>query len=998
MSALGSPHRKPGLSVSLREACVSTGLVLVSFAILFLAEGLAVSALFRDQLVASWEILVALRCATPVGLAASIPLAVALVVLARLSGSRAGQAAVAALGGASAGAAVLTLSSRALAEPTYRFAFAGALAVGAAVVLRFAVPRARAASPRVTAVAGVGLAGVLAILNATVLVRLYAPLHLALLCLTFVCFAGLSRALALSSRAKLIGGLGLCFALACALFAKTSAVRLAQFDNVRLVLLEHAPALGVAVRIAARIAPPPPLDDDHQEPTFVAPARALDWENRDIILLSVDALRADHVTGYGYARDTTPNIDALAREGTVFEHAYCPTPHTSYSVTSMMTGKYMRPLLKLGVGEDSETFAGILRTYGYKTAAFYPPAVFFIDEQRFTSFRDRGLDFEYRKVEFAEPELRKQQVRGYLAKAPPDVPLFLWVHIFEPHEPYVFHAEHPYGPPERPTDTDRYDSEIATADALIGSIVEMVRAKRKDPIFVITADHGEELGDHGGHHHGTTVFEEQIRVPLVFAGRGVRQGHVTQPVQTIDIVPTVLSALGIPVPPRVRGRDLGPALSGKPQDGARGFAFAETDDFAMVAENELRLVCERRVSLCTLYDVTHDPAEKADLSRARPDDVLRGKRLMHATELSHGRFEGGRTDLPDALRRGLLGDPEVALDVAALLDDVRPDIRVLAAEVSFHLHAKEAIPSLERALSRSEEEPVRRWAALALVRAGAPPTKDALALLHDKDARMRGLCAFALAEQGDARGEGDLVTLFTASRADFEAEKEILMALAKIRANTAVPALSLALADVRLRPFVARALGAIGSREARAPLLAALAVERYPAAREAEARALVVLDGGAPLYASLERFAGVPEPMITALEIAGAAHLLGPPRGALFRDTGTTELVGDVTTAPATELRLLVLGPDDSAPNARVDGRDAELTRRGGGVWTAELSAVVGRGAHRLEIRLAASDAGAATLRGAWLVPLVEDVPMPPPEAWDAGGAGHAGPQNDPDP
>ena len=160
--------------------------------------------------------------------------------------------------------------------------------------------------------------------------------------------------------------------------------------------------------------------------------------------MTIDALRADHVSSYGYARRTTPNIDRLAARGARFEHAYCPTPHTSYSVTSMMTGKYMRPLLAMGSGEDSETWAGYLRRYGFRTAAFYPPAVFFIDEHRFRRMKADGLGFEYRKEEFAPPELRRAQIAEYVASAPRDKPLFLWVHLFEPHEPYVNHAEHPF--------------------------------------------------------------------------------------------------------------------------------------------------------------------------------------------------------------------------------------------------------------------------------------------------------------------------------------------------------------------------------------------------------------------------------------------------------------------------------------------------------------------------------------------------------------------------
>src|SRR5439155_6197122 len=183
----------------------------------------------------------------------------------------------------------------------------------------------------------------------------------------------------------------------------------------------------------------------------------VDWRDHDILLVTVDALRADHVGAYGYDRPTTPNLDRLARQGAMFLRAYCPTPHTSYSMTSMMTGKTLRPLLSQGLGLDSDTFAGILRTYGYRTAAFYPPAVFFIDEELFVPFRDRKLDFEYARVEFADPHERARAVRGYLETQPQDHRVFLWVHLFEPHEPYVLHPEHAFG--ER--DIDRYDSEVA---------------------------------------------------------------------------------------------------------------------------------------------------------------------------------------------------------------------------------------------------------------------------------------------------------------------------------------------------------------------------------------------------------------------------------------------------------------------------------------------------------------------------------------------------------
>src|ERR1019366_480805 len=154
--------------------------------------------------------------------------------------------------------------------------------------------------------------------------------------------------------------------------------------------------------------------------------------------------------------------------------AYCPTPHTSYSLTSMMTGKYLRPLLALGLGEDSETWAQDLRRYGWRTGAFYPPAVFFIDEDRFSRFEDEHFGFEYAKVDFANPALRERQVTEYVDAAPGDRPLFLWVHFFEPHEPYVVHPDHVFaGGPS--ADVDAYDSEIAEADDGIGRILRPLR-------------------------------------------------------------------------------------------------------------------------------------------------------------------------------------------------------------------------------------------------------------------------------------------------------------------------------------------------------------------------------------------------------------------------------------------------------------------------------------------------------------------------------------------
>jgi arylsulfatase A-like enzyme len=705
--------------------------------------------------------------------------------------------------------------------------------------------------------------------------------------------------------------------VACAAWAPHAARALDRASNLRIALAEHAPLLGRAVILVTRLAPP--AEDGgggsgaaSSSAAAIEVARALDWTGHDLVLLSVDALRADHVSAYGYPRSTTPNLDALAREGTLFDSAYCPTPHTSYSISSMMTGKYLRPLFDLGLGQDSETWAQHLRRYGWRTAAFYPPAVFFIDEDRFPAFEQGHLGFEYAKVEFANPELRERQVAEYLDGAPRETPLFLWVHFFEPHEPYVVHSDHAFAGAS--ADLDAYDGEIATADEGIGRIVRLVRARRPGAVVVVTADHGEEFGDHGGRYHGTTVYEEQVRVPLVVTGPGVRKGaRVAVVVQTIDLLPTALSALGIPRPARVRGRDLGPLLAGSamaPPEGEGGFAFAETDEYALVASGADRLVCERRVAACALYRPKEDPRERSDFSRDDPARLAQLRALLRDVERDHGRYEMPEANAwPEAIRRGMQGEADAAVDVAALLDDADVAVRRKAAAVCFDLRAAPTVPALRRTLSRDEDEDVRRWAALALARLGDPLSPLAEALRRDPSRDWRRRAALTFGERGDERACDELAAWWTdvlpppghASPngepgrlgIDLPRAQELLAATRAAHCRTAVPALVRALEDVRARPYVADTLGALGDARARGPLLAALADEPYLTTRPHEARALLALG-------TQERGWPAPSP-------DGAATLQvppGPARVLVLLSDAQAALDGSVDGAPLAQGRM----------------------------------------------------------------------------------------------
>jgi arylsulfatase A-like enzyme len=876
----------------------------------------------------------------------------------------------------------------------------------------------------------------LELLNNFILVRLYPAFHAALSFLSF-CMAGACGAAVVRNgwggRRGMIGPIATVAALVAAvIFALPASRAVAGFDNFRWTVSERSPSLAWGVEWASKIAPPLPID------TRLAAlplgerrsTGALDLAGRDILLVSIDALRADHVGAYGYRRDTTPELDQLAQSATVFEAAYAPTPHTSYSITSLMTGKYMRPLLLQGAGQDSDLWANVLQTYEYRTAAFYPPAVFFIDPARFTRFESQRLGFEYSKVEFAEGEQRVAQVAAYLERIEKDRRVFTWVHLFGPHEPYEAQPGFDFGS----RDIDLYDSEVKGADKTLGRLVKLVRDRDPRVVVIVTADHGEEFGDHGGRYHGSSVYDEQVRVPLLIDIPGVTRGRrVHEPVQTIDLLPTVLSGLSIPIPPRMRGRDLARAIA--LGEGGEGFASAETDQYTLLAEHNLRLICHRRSGACQLYDVIKDPGQKNDLSKERPEALNRLRERARAFAESHGKYEsqGLRAEgkgWPGSILLGVSGNAEAAPGLAQLLDDADPAIRRKAAELLFELATEGEAAALRLAMTREEDEETRAWLALSLTRLGkgAPLVHE---LLLGADATLRRRAALALAESGDNRGETELIAWWQARRdEDHEMVKRVLRALVQIRSKKSVPFLIESLKDVRLRPHVAQALGELGDKDARPHLAMKLAEERYRSARKPLFDAIIQLGGKEELIVPLRRFLGVPERVEGGLALALRAGILnevgGPKelerrRLAQLSDSGVHVSVVVPPGPSQSHARLIVRARSrsgrggqilvQSAP-PRIHSKKGELTFR----KQPEISRVNSvsisihpspggdseSGFEEIAVRLPPGfgakpgqylglDIFAPTdieLSALAVVPEREDLPPPPPEPWSKGGVG----------
>jgi arylsulfatase A-like enzyme/HEAT repeat protein len=586
----------------------------------------------------------------------------------------------------------------------------------------------------------------------------------------------------------------------------------------------------------------------------------------DVVLITVDAVRADHVGCYGYARPTTPNLDALAASSVRFARAYTQAPHTSFAIASLMIGKYYPTLARLASSDSHETLAAILRRYGWKTAAFFPPAVFYVDAHKMKAFESNNFDFEYVKYEYLSAEERVGQIEDFLAAEPPKK-LFLWLHLFEPHEPYERHAGFDFGT----RDIDRYDSEIAYSDMVVGKVLALLREKRPGAIVIVAADHGEEFGEHGGRYHGTTLFDEQEHIPLIVAVPGLRPHVVAGPVEIIDIPATILGLLDIPPPLRMRGTDLGPWLqSGTIPESRLPPAFAEVEDKRMVALGTEKLICSISKDYCSYFDLATDPGEQHDLADQRPERVTALRQRIDAWLARQARYEarlvgaaGDAGELARAIERGRLGDARAAEPLARMLVGEAPvparreAASLLASGLAPQPETKDALLA---AAARADDEQIRAWAAVAALRLGATDLQERVRALVAKPAGvstalLHTYAALALAENSDRAGVATLVAALDSCGSDILLCRRVLAALGQLRDAAAVEPLVAHLPFLLTRGNTVAALANIGDARAVGPLIGCLENDEYVSVRMAAATALGRL-GGARAVQGLEAALG----------------------------------------------------------------------------------------------------------------------------------------------
>ena len=373
---------------------------------------------------------------------------------------------------------------------------------------------------------------------------------------------------------------------------------------------------------------------------------------RNLLLVSIDTLRADHVGCYGYAPASTPTLDGLARTGLRFERATTVVPLTLPAHSSLMTGTFptwhgVRDNGGFYLGDDQVTLAEVLRDKGFRTGGFV--GAFVLDRrwgigQGFDRFFD---DFDLDKFGDA-PSMDMIQRPGSEVvdkalewlRADRTRPFFAWVHLYDPHAPYE--APEPFRSRFPHTPIGAYDAEISFADAQVGRVLDALEldGRLDETLVIVVGDHGEMLGEHGEQTHGYFIYEPVTHIPLIVSGPGVSARSIPDQVRILDVMPTALELLAVAAPKTVQGASLMPLARGQSLD-----LIAHSESWYPryhYGWSELRSVQDGRFKYIRaprpeLYDLADDPHEAQDRSR---QDAARLTTLARSLEDLEARTAG----------------------------------------------------------------------------------------------------------------------------------------------------------------------------------------------------------------------------------------------------------------------------------------------------------------------------------------------------------------------
>lgn len=388
-----------------------------------------------------------------------------------------------------------------------------------------------------------------------------------------------------------------------------------------------------------------------------------------VVLVTIDAFRAD-------LADALPLTLAQLPDAVRFERAHAAAPRTTYSTYAMLTGRFPHRLgfvaattdtndrfHRLGdddpimldptkwklrhrypLGDATPTLAGVLGRAGWHTAAIVSDV---------SLLPGAGITREFGLVDAAPyhavgrrdlggetSETSTDAGLAFVHGLADDAPFFVWLHYRDPHHPYT--AMPPVSPSA--SDQERHASELARVDRALARLLAGIAAhgRLRDTVVVITGDHGEEFREHGGQYHGTTLYAELVRVPLVIAYPGSTAEQLDQPVSLTDLAPTLLDLVGVESPGELDGQSFAPLLVGEPWVARPLFAFntsytAAGERQAAVVDGALKLVEDEGKGTLELFDELDDPGDRRNLADERPQELAVLRCLLAAT----GAFEDG---------------------------------------------------------------------------------------------------------------------------------------------------------------------------------------------------------------------------------------------------------------------------------------------------------------------------------------------------------------------
>lgn len=388
-------------------------------------------------------------------------------------------------------------------------------------------------------------------------------------------------------------------------------------------------------------------------PTTPTPTPAPKTSKRPhVVLISLDTTRADHLGSYGYTEGKTETLDALANQGVRFDRAYSPAPLTIPAHISLFTGLYpprhgVRTNGDGMLSPEHVTLTKELKEHGYRTAGSVSAFV----TTRKWGFHN-GFDAFYDAVPEEDNAWRGERpakeviddALGWVQETGFETPLYLWLHLYDAHYPLQAPAEYAALLPDKP-----YDAEIAYVDDQVQRVVDAFDGE--PTLFVVVGDHGEGLGEHGENGHGFFVYDSTQRVPWFMMGPGVSPKVVETPVSLVDVMPTVLETLDLPIPASIDGR-VAPHSQPVYME-----AFLLQDRLGLAPHYGLVKGNEKLIDVPRpeLYKLDEDPNELSDVAAAQMESVVALKQTIDG-------FGFAPRDPSAALSL----DPEVAKQLEAL--------------------------------------------------------------------------------------------------------------------------------------------------------------------------------------------------------------------------------------------------------------------------------------------------------------------------------------------